>query len=190
MSHVPIQRDADGARTLPVFRELDERMNAVRELAFDLFARRGGASGRALDDWVEAERQVLGWPAAELKERNGSYEVEVTLPGFTARDVEVTATPTEVIVHAAARRERSGEEATVLWSEFEQNEVYRRFGLPTAVKADDITATLDNGILRVVAPKADLAAADAAAPPAPTVAAAPGAATATSAESPTPASNA
>jgi HSP20 family protein len=157
MSHVQIQRDADGARTLPVFRELDERMHAVRELAFDLFARRGGTAGRELEDWVAAERQVLGWPAAELTERNGAYEVEVTLPGFAAKDVEITATPTEVIVHAAATRQRDGNDATIIWSELEQSEVYRRFDLPTAVKAGDITATLDNGILRVVAPKADLA---------------------------------
>jgi len=156
MSHVQIQHDADGARALPVFRELDERMHAVRELAFDLFVRRGESSGRALDDWVAAERQVLGWPAAELKERNGAYEVEVTLPGFDAKDVEITATPTEVIVHAASARERAGEDATIIWSELEQTEVYRRFDLPTAVKAADITATLDNGVLRVVAPKADV----------------------------------
>ena len=41
----------------------------------------------------------------------------------------------------------------MIWSEFARNEVYRRVDLPSAVNADRITASLDNGILRVKAPK-------------------------------------
>ncbi|MBK6485477.1 MAG: Hsp20/alpha crystallin family protein [Gemmatimonadetes bacterium] len=153
MSHVQIHCDADGERTHPVFRELADRLDAVRMLAFDRFSKRGTQPGSDLDDWIAAEREVMGWPAAELKEHEGAYEVDVTLPGFDPKDVEVTATPNEVVIHATVSTERSGKDETVIWSEFGRNEVYRRFDLPTSVNADQITASLDNGILRVMAPK-------------------------------------
>lgn len=35
----------------------DRRDERVREIAYDLYLRRGAADGRALDDWVEAEAQ-------------------------------------------------------------------------------------------------------------------------------------
>ena len=153
MSHIHIHRDADGARTLPVFRELADRLEAVRKRAFDHFAMRGGEPGHELDDWVTAEREILGRPVAELKERNGAYEVDVTLPGFSPKEIEVTATPTELIVHALSTSARSGDDSRVIWSEFGQQEIYRRIDLPTAINADRISANLDHGVLHVKAPK-------------------------------------
>lgn len=155
MSDIRIQLANEGERDLPVFSELAQRMDAVRQRAFEMFAERGGTEGRDLDDWIAAEHEVLGWPAAELKEANGAFQVDVTLPGFAAKDVEVTATPTELIVHAASTQERKGEDEYVVWSEFGSNDVYRRFGFPRSVVVDKVTATLENGILKVMAPKAE-----------------------------------
>lgn len=155
MSDIRIQLANEGERDLPVFSELAQRMDAVRQRAFEMFAERGGTEGRDLDDWIAAEHEVLGWPAAELKEANGAFQVDVTLPGFAAKEVEVTATPTELIVHAASRQERKGEDEYIVWSEFGSNDVYRRFGFPKSVDVDKVTARLENGILKVMAPKAE-----------------------------------
>ncbi len=157
MPNVHIQRDSEGERTLPVFREISDRMEAVRQKAFELFEGRGGERGHELEDWIAAEHAVMGWPAAELKDKKSAFEVEVTLPGFTAKEVEVTATCDEIIVHAASHHEKKGEGDKVLWSEYGSNDVYRRFDLPTEVSADRVTAHLDNGILHVMAPKKEQA---------------------------------
>ncbi|MBZ5636006.1 MAG: Hsp20/alpha crystallin family protein [Acidobacteriia bacterium] len=45
-------------------------------------------------------------PAAELDEKDGAYEIQIALPGFEVKEVEVTATPTEVLVHAATKEEK------------------------------------------------------------------------------------
>lgn len=155
MPNVHIQRDVEGERSLPVFREISDRLEAVRQKAFELFQERGGERGHELEDWIAAEHAVMGWPAAELKDKKTAYEVEVTLPGFTAKEVEVTATPREIIVHAAAYHEKKGEEDKVIWSEYGSNDVYRRFELPESVNADRVTAQLENGIPHVMAPKSD-----------------------------------
>ncbi len=140
-------------KTLPVFGEISKRLEAVPQRAFDLFEKRGRELGREWEDWFKAEHELFGSPAAELAEKDTAYELEIALPGFEAKDVEVTATPNEVIVHAATEKEKQTQKDNVLWTEFGSNDVYRRFDVPNAVNVDQVTAKLDNGILRVNAPK-------------------------------------
>jgi HSP20 family molecular chaperone IbpA len=156
MSNVAVQKVGDGApKTLPIFEEIGKRLEEVRRRAAELFEQRGRAVGHALDDWLKAEREVFGgWPAAELKEKNEKYELEMTLPGYDAKEVEVTVTPQEILVHAESRHEKKGEEGKVVWSEFGSNSVYRRFELPGRIDVDKTHATLDKGLLRITAAKA------------------------------------
>jgi HSP20 family molecular chaperone IbpA len=41
-----------------------------------------------------------------LSEKAGAYDVQIALPGFDVKHVEVTATPSEIVVHAAAKQEK------------------------------------------------------------------------------------
>jgi HSP20 family molecular chaperone IbpA len=153
MSDVRIKRADEGERQLPVFQEFEQRMEEVRKRAYDIFASRGRRRGRPDDDWIAAERELLGWSAAELKEHDAEYEVDVSLPGFSPNDIELTATPNELILHAADKREQQGKDGNVVWSEFGSSEVFRRFTLPTSVETDKISAQLKNGVLKVHVPK-------------------------------------
>jgi HSP20 family molecular chaperone IbpA len=178
MSRVQVTRTHESRPALPVFAELSRLMGEVERRAFARFQGRGRRAGSSLEDWAAAEHEVLGWPAAELCEVDGRYEMALTLPGYTAGEVEVTASPREVVVHAstAGRRERAarGREedggtsanghkgegqtgnghARVLWSEFGSNDVWRQFALATPIDVDQVTARLENGMLRVRAPRA------------------------------------
>jgi HSP20 family molecular chaperone IbpA len=86
----------------------------------------------------------------------------VTLPGFNAKDSEVTTTPSELVIHAAAQRQKEDKEENLVWTEFGSNDVYRRFELPTKIRIDKETAKLEKGILRIAAPFAGRSAAAAA----------------------------
>lgn len=156
MSSVAVQKlGNDAPKTLPIFEEISKRLEEIRRRALEIFERRGCEFGRALDDWLKAEREIMGhWSAAELKEYEGRYELKITLPGYEAEEVQVTATPDEIIVHAETRREKEPSEGKVVWSEFGPNDVYRRFELPAPIDLDKTNATLENGILRIVAAKA------------------------------------
>lgn len=156
MSNVAIHKDK--ATAFPLLEEVAKRMDDVRKRAFELFERRGSRPGSELDDWFTAELEVFGRPRAEMKERNGDYEVEVSLPGFAPGDVEVSATPDTLVVHAASeRRAKSEPDEKVIWSEFGSREVYRRFALPEEVDASKVSAKLENGLLKLRAPKAKVA---------------------------------
>jgi HSP20 family molecular chaperone IbpA len=145
-------------RSLPLFEELDRLADRIRVQAYNLFSRRGGDQGHALDDWINAEREFC-WPSAELAELDGKYDVKVALAGFEPSEIAVTATPRELIVKASHehRRPSQGKEAKVRWSEFRSNDVYRRVPLPAAVDVEKVTATFKNGLLEIVAPLAKAA---------------------------------
>jgi HSP20 family protein len=154
MSQIAIKRaDEAGKKTLPIFGEIAKRFEAVRERAFDLFEKRGRELGHEQEDWLTAERELFRWPAAELAEKDGAYEIHMTLPGFEAKDVEVTATPSEVVVHASTQDEKKTQKGNVLWTEFGSNDVYRRFELLNPINVDKVTANLENGLLRIKAPE-------------------------------------
>jgi HSP20 family protein len=154
MSNVAVEKVSGPAKeALPIFDEIKNRFEEVRKRAYDLFEKRGHEFGHSMEDWLKAEHDILGKSAAEMTEKDGSYELQVTLPGFEAKEVNVTATPAEIIVHAKSEHTTKTEEAKVLWTEFGSNEVYRRFEAPETIEAENVTARLEKGILRVHAPK-------------------------------------
>ena len=158
MSEINIQRVVTEDRTLPAFAEAERMFEQVRRRAYELFSGRGFGEGRALDDWLAAERE-FNWPATELVEREQEFVLSVMLPGFEPADVELTATSRALIVRAKAKSERRDEskkgEARVHWSEFRSNDVCRRVEFAKEIDVEKISATLKNGVLRVVARKVE-----------------------------------
>ena len=141
-------------RSLPIFAEFDRLRDRIRLEAYNLFAHRNNGDGHALDDWLEAERNLC-WPAAKLTEADSAFTLEVALAGFEPSEIALTATPREIMIMAKHEHTKKSDEkeATKLrWSEFRSDEVYRRIELPSAVDVRKTTATLKNGLLIIVAP--------------------------------------
>lgn len=163
MSRVNVEkvRSAED-RSLPVFAEIESLMDRIRERAYEMFRARGAHAGRALDDWLAAEREFC-WPAAELEEEDDEFELKVALAGFEPGDITVTASPQELIIRAvheaeSEEEEEEDEDEIVLWSEFRRNDVYRRIELPAPINVQKVKAKLKNGLLEIEAPKAPAAA--------------------------------
>jgi HSP20 family molecular chaperone IbpA len=141
-------------RSLPIFAEFDRLADRIRLEAYNLFARRGTGDGHALDDWLEAERNLC-WPAAKLIERDGAFTLEVALAGFEPNEIALTATPREIMIKAKHERTKKSDEKEapkLRWSEFRSDEVYRRVELPSSIDVGKTAASLKNGLLVVVAP--------------------------------------
>jgi len=157
MAELSVQKvPAADDRRLPIFAEFENLAERIRLQAYNLFSRRGGAAGHALDDWLAAEHEIC-WPAAQLVERDDAFALEVALAGFESGEVTVTATPREVILKAAHKAEKAESKdekgLNLRWSEFRSNEVYRRVELPSDIEVSKVTASLQNGLLKIVAPK-------------------------------------
>ena len=126
----------------------------IRRRAFSRFESRGQTNGLDLEDWLEAEREVVLSPTSELVEGEKDFQARVALAGFDAKDIEVTATPEGLIIEAERTHTHEAKEGAVRFCEFSGKKLLRRIDLPTPIAVDKVTASLDNGMLQVNAPKA------------------------------------
>lgn len=146
-------------RTSPAFLETDRVQQVLRGRAYELFANRGGCDGHALDDWLHAELES-GLLPARVAEHGTHYVIEIPVPGCKPRDVQVTVTPRELVVHACAAveggQEAHGRRETVgNWNGCADGEVCRRIEFASDVDVGRVTPTLQRGTLTIIAPKAN-----------------------------------
>lgn len=120
-------------------------------------ARRHVVAARFPDllDWLESP-----WPAAlppglartfrvEDYTENGNYVIRAELPGLDPdNDVEVTVEPGTLTIHA----ERHEETKEGRHSEFKYGSLTRSVSLPEGADPENITASYDQGILKVSVP--------------------------------------
>lgn len=133
--------------------DLKALADRIRQRAYELFKRRGGAEGFALDDWFTAEQDLLRMPESELVEKNGIFKVRISAAGFEAGDLKVIALPDALIVKGSVSHTHEKSDENLHFCEFDRKTLYRRFELPATIAVDKVTATLENGILQLVAPQ-------------------------------------
>ncbi|HVZ15563.1 MAG TPA: Hsp20/alpha crystallin family protein, partial [Terriglobales bacterium] len=156
MSPVKIEKCTDWA-TMPqaVSQKIEGIMDAIRNKAYSLFQARNGNGGSEFEDWLQAERETIAIPSAELLESDKDVRLKVAVPGFSAKEIEVTATPSEFVVRAESSHTHEGQKANVTFCEFGDKALFRRIALPTSIDVDKVSASLEDGILQVAAPKAE-----------------------------------
>lgn len=99
-----------------------------------------------------------GWepfPAAtfraplDVQRTDGGYRLQAALPGFRPEDVEVTLEQGTLTIAARRSEDRETEQGRYLRREVFSGSYRRRLLVPAEVTAEDITATLENGVLTV-----------------------------------------
>jgi HSP20 family molecular chaperone IbpA len=128
--------------------------DSIRKRAFNLFQNRNGGNGSDLDDWLQAERDLAWSPASELVDDEKEFRARIALPGFDAKDIQVSALPDALVIQAGAAHTHEGKSGNVCFCEFSGKKLFRRLDLPAFVDVDMVTASVDKGILLVTAPKA------------------------------------
>jgi HSP20 family protein len=154
VANVTVQKVEDNRPAVPpVLEEMNATFDKIRKRAFELFERRGGAPGFDVEDWIRAEHDLFWVPQVELIETDAQFEIKVGVPGFEAKDLNLTAQPTEILIQGNAEKRQEKTEKGVSYSEFGTKSLYRRFALATPIETGAVTANVENGMLTVSAPK-------------------------------------
>jgi HSP20 family molecular chaperone IbpA len=154
MANIPVQKvENNKLETAPALKALQDTVDMVRQRAFELFEHRGYNPGNELADWVQAERDLFWVPPAELAETDHQIEITVAVPGFDPQDVHVIAQPGEILIHGNHEKRVDKKEKGVLYSEFGEKALYRRFEIAHPIDVGHVTANVENGMLTVKAPK-------------------------------------
>ncbi len=154
MANLTVRKvESNDAGSVPALKAMQDKVELVRQRAFDLFERRGRHHGNEIDDWIQAERELFWVPPAELVETDNEVEINVTVPGFDPKQVQVSALAWEILVQGDQGMYSEKKDKGVLYSEFEEKALYRRFAISQPIDIDRVTANIENGMLTIKAPK-------------------------------------
>ena len=144
MSNIAVAKIHEAEREVSsFFADLTTLSDRIRERAFTIFESRGAVPGMALDDWLQAERDLTLGTESDLTEKDAAFQLRMTVPGFTGKELKVTALPDALVVLAkSASRE-------------DEKTLYQRVDLPAPIDVDKVTAQFDKGTLRLTAAKAE-----------------------------------
>lgn len=139
------------------FEEISSRMSeafdAVARRAFEIFDNRGRTFGRDLDDWLQAESEVLHPVHLEVDETEGALTVRAEVPGFESNDLTINVEPRRLTVSGKREINKEQKKAKTIYREQCSDEILRSVELPAEVDASQTTATLKNGILELHMPR-------------------------------------
>ncbi len=103
------------------------------------------------DDFFIRERNL---PAMNVKENKGDFEIELAVPGFSKKDIEVTMENDVLHICAKQKREEVEENENYTRKEFSYNSFDRKLQLPSTVNQDEkIKAIYEDGILKLLLKK-------------------------------------
>lgn len=98
-------------------------------------------------------RQFSRVPAANIRETNDEYFVELAAPGLDKKDFHVDVDNGVLEIKVEKEEERERERKHYTRREYSYSAFYRSFTLPESVNADQIEAEYEHGILKVRLPK-------------------------------------
>jgi len=103
--------------------------------------------------WTNGSGTSVYQLPVDVSETDGGYQVRATLPGFKPEQVEVTVTDGVLSIEAKRSEEKTEEKGRYLRREVFSGNYRRQLTLPREVKAEDIKADFENGVLTVKVPR-------------------------------------
>src|SRR5271170_6122132 len=117
MAHVAVEKVNESAQSPALTNKLETIAERIRRRAYEIVEHRG-TGGQAVNDWLQAERDLIFAPESEMIEKDGKIEIRVAAPGFKPGETHVTVLPDAVIVAAESSHKHEETDENVLFCEF------------------------------------------------------------------------
>ena len=108
---------------------------------------------RAMEEWQKTSSQGFV-PAVDVYETKTHVVVTSPLAGVDPKDVEISVEKGVLTIKGQSNKEHEVEEKNYYRKEMRSGSFYREVALPTPVLEDKVSAEFENGMLRIIAPKA------------------------------------
>jgi HSP20 family protein len=142
-------------RTQSILDEMKAMQDRIMHRAHEIFQQGGSMIGRDIENWTQAERELLWKPAFELSEKDGQLQLEAAMAGVDPKDIEIEVTPEEILVKAETRHEHTEHKGTIHHCDFQAGRMFRAIHLPRKIDPDKVKAEFHNGLLRLTAKVAE-----------------------------------
>ena len=101
----------------------------------------------------EADELSVWSPSTDITERENDFLVKVELPGVKKEDVKITLHDGALTIRGEKKLDTESKDANYHRVERSYGSFQRTFALPTSVKADNVDASFEDGILSITLPK-------------------------------------
>ncbi len=122
------------------------RMNEIHEAigrrAYELFEARGREHGHDLEDWLDAERELVQFFPVVLTDSRESLIVRSEVPGFTGDEIEVGVEPERVFIGGRRETQAPSREGAL------SKESAQDFCIDLPVRVEPERATAEDGVWR------------------------------------------
>jgi len=137
-----------------VLNRVEETYDSIARRAFELFEDSGRTFGHDLEDWFQAEAEVVHPIHINVFESGEALTVQAEVPGFSAKELAVSVEPRRLTI--TGKRQVKAERRTekTIYSERCADRILRVVELPAEVDTAKVTATLKDGVLEFTMPKA------------------------------------
>ena len=142
---VPIRKPAS------IFDQMRDMQEKIMRRAYEIFEHTGNTQGRDLENWAQAERELVWRPAFELTEKDGQFQLEAAMAGVDAKDIDIEVTPEDIVLKASTKHDHTEHKGTVHYCEFASGNMFRSIHLPKRINPDKVRAEFKNGLLRLTA---------------------------------------
>jgi HSP20 family molecular chaperone IbpA len=133
-----------------------EIQNMIARRAYEHFEHRGNVPGHEIEDWEQAETELLIYPCRhDLRESAEVIILRAELPGsFTADQLKVSVEARRLMVSGEREINVLCGDAKGTHAELRSQHIFRVHDLPVDVDPSKATATLKGAMVEIVLPKA------------------------------------
>lgn len=125
----------------------------IARRAYELSAERGFGADHELDDWLRAESELLKPIPWEVSETEDAITVKTTLPGYSAREIEIHVDPTRLFISGQQREKSEQKKGKTIRPEQRLNQIFRGMELPALIDPEKVRASLSSSKLQIELPK-------------------------------------
>ena len=136
-----------------LFARMEETFNALTRRAYEIFNSNGRIFGRDLDNWLQAERELLHPVGLNITETDEAFTVKAEVPGFTEKEIEVAVEQGRLTITGQRESSKEKKKGKIVCAESRADQILRIVDFPCDVEAGKVTATLKNGVLELTVPK-------------------------------------
>jgi HSP20 family protein len=159
-SQQALESSRPGGQARPVFVEAEKLFEQMKEFsqsvaqrAYEFFDTRGREIGHDLEDWFQAESELLRRVPVEIMEADGHLKVRAEVPGFSAEQIKVSVEPRSLMISGQTETQTESSTERMIFTERRGNGFCRTLNLPAEVDPAQTTATVKDGVLELTLAK-------------------------------------
>ena len=137
-----------------LIKSVQELRESIARRAYEIFESKGRTSGRELEDWLQAESELVHPVHVDVAESDESLTVRAEIPdSFRAENLMVGVEARRLTIAGKREAEKERRDEKTIYRESRSDQILRVIDLPAEVVAGKATARLKNGVLELKMPK-------------------------------------